>query len=85
MVGMVESYNVSVAAAIILEEAMHQRRQAGLYERPFVEDSSYRATLFRWAQPKMAAYCDRHGLRYPELDDDGDMIPPADPAYRGAL
>ena len=45
MVGMVESYNVSVAAAIILEEAMHQRRQAGLYERPFEEDSGYRATL----------------------------------------
>ena len=85
MVGMVESYNVSVAAAIILEEAMHQRREAGLYERPLVEDSSYRATLFRWAQPKMAAYCDRHGLPYPELDEDGDLIPPADPAYRGAL
>lgn len=85
MVGMVESYNVSVAAAIILEEAMHQRRQAGLYERPLHEDSSYRATLFRWAQPKMAAYCDRHGLAYPELDEDGDLIPPADPAYRGAL
>lgn len=85
MVGMVESYNVSVAAAIILEEAMHQRRRAGLYERPFEEDSGYRATLFRWAQPRMAAYCDRHGLPYPELDDDGDLIPPADPAYRGAL
>lgn len=85
MVGMVESYNVSVAAAIILEEAMHQRRQAGLYDRALVEDSSYRATLFRWTQPKMAAYCDRHGLPYPELDNDGDLIPPNDPAYRGAL
>lgn len=85
MVGMVESYNVSVAAAIILEEAMHQRRQAGLYDRVLVEDSSYHATLFRWTQPRMAAYCDRHGLPYPALDDDGDLIPPTDPAYRGAL
>lgn len=85
MVGMVESYNVSVAAAIILEEAMFQRRRQGFYDRPFVADSGYHATLFRWAQPKMAAYCDRHGLRYPMLDDDGDVIPPADPAYRGAL
>ncbi len=82
MIGMVESYNVSVAAGIILQEAMHQRLQAGLYERLAPEDDVYKATLFRWAQPDMARYCDKHGLAYPELDEDGDLIPPTDAAYR---
>ncbi|MEX2321582.1 MAG: hypothetical protein WD668_09500 [Saccharospirillum sp.] len=34
-------------------------------------------------QPKMTRYCDQKGLPYPELDEDGDMIPPTDAAYRG--
>ncbi|MHA7878382.1 MAG: tRNA (guanosine(18)-2'-O)-methyltransferase TrmH [Saccharospirillum sp.] len=84
MIGMVESYNVSVAAAIILQEAMQQRLRAGLYQRQAPKDERYHKTLFRWAQPRMAAYCDRHGLPYPALDDDGDLIPPDDPRYRGA-
>lgn len=82
MIGMVESYNVSVAAGIILQEAMHQRQQAGLYDRLAPEDETFQATLFRWAQPAMARYCDKHGLPYPELDEDGDLIPPEQAAYR---
>ncbi|MDQ2076007.1 tRNA (guanosine(18)-2'-O)-methyltransferase TrmH [Marinimicrobium sp. ABcell2] len=82
MIGMVESYNVSVAAGIVLQEAMHQRQQAGLYDRETPEDEQFQRTLFRWAQPAMANYCDRHQLPYPELDEDGDLIPPDDPAYR---
>ncbi len=82
IMGMVASYNVSVAAAIILQEAMQRRLEAGFYRRPVVEDQAYRDTLFRWAQPDMADYCDRHGLPYPELDEDGDLVPPADPRYR---
>lgn len=82
IVGMVASYNVSVAAAIILQEAMQQRLAAGLYQRRPPEDECYRQTLFRWAQPAMAHYCDRHGLPYPELDEDGDVIPPRDLRYR---
>lgn len=85
MIGMVESYNVSVAAAIILQEAMQQRMRSGQYDQPDPQDEASRLQLFRWAQPKMAAYCERHGLPYPELDDEGDIIPPDDPAYRGAL
>ncbi|BDV00809.1 tRNA (guanosine(18)-2'-O)-methyltransferase [Thermodesulfomicrobium sp. WS] len=37
MYGMVQSLNVSVAAAIILYEAMRQRRAAGLLERPALD------------------------------------------------
>src|SRR5690625_5808418 len=40
MAGMVASYNVSVAAGIVLQEAMHQRQQAGLYARAVPEDRS---------------------------------------------
>ncbi len=82
MAGMVASYNVSVAAGIVLQEAMHQRQQAGLYARPVPEDDAFQRTLFRWAQPAMAAYCDKHDLPYPALDEDGDLIPPKNSAYR---
>lgn len=82
MAGMVASYNVSVAAGIVLQEAMHQRQQAGLYARAVPEDDAFQRTLFRWAQPAMAAYCDKHDLPYPTLDEDGDLIPPKDSAYR---
>lgn len=82
MAGMVASYNVSVAAGIVLQEAMHQRQQAGLYARAVPEDDAFQRTLFRWAQPAMAAYCDKHDLPYPALDEDGDLIPPKNSAYR---
>jgi tRNA (guanosine-2'-O-)-methyltransferase len=34
MVGMVQSLNISVACAVVLYEAMRQRRAKGLYEQP---------------------------------------------------
>lgn len=82
IMGLVESYNVSVAAAIILQEAMHQRLHAGHYQREFVEDEQYHTTLFEWMHPKMVKYCRAHNLPYPPIDEDGDIIPPADERYR---
>jgi|SRR5690554_1058738 len=82
IMGLVESYNVSVAAGIILQEAIHQRQQAGFYVRGCPEDEQYRQTLFEWLQPAMARYCKQHKLPYPELDEDGDLIPPDSIAYR---
>lgn len=84
IIGMVESYNVSVAAAIILQEAMHQRQKAGLYENKTLdeEDPAIKDKLFRWMQPKIMRYCEKHRLPFPELDEDGDIIPPKDPKYR---
>lgn len=73
MMGMVASFNVSVAAAIILSEACEQRRAAGFYDRPRLDPETYRHTLFRWAHPKLAGYCDRYGLPYPELNDNGEV------------
>lgn len=83
IIGMVQSYNVSVAAAIILQEAMHQRQAKGMYEREMDEnDETVRRTLFQWMHPQMTRYCERNDLPYPEMDEDGDMIPPKGPAYR---
>jgi tRNA (guanosine-2'-O-)-methyltransferase len=84
IIGMVESYNVSVAAAIILQEAMHQRQQAGLYDNKSLneDDPAVKDILFRWMHPKMVRYCEKHKLPFPKLDEDGDIIPPQDASYR---
>jgi tRNA (guanosine-2'-O-)-methyltransferase len=72
MQGMVESLNVSVAAATILFEAQRQRLAAGLYDHCRLDPETYRRTLFEWAQPKIAEYCQRHGQDYPELTEHGE-------------
>jgi len=76
MMGMVESYNVSVAAAIILSEARRQREDAGYYAARRLSDEVYSKLLFEWKQPVLAAYCQKHQLDYPELDDEGDVADP---------
>lgn len=74
MLGMVESFNVSVACAIILAEARRQREEAGLYKQRRLSDQLYESMLFEWTQPLLAAYCQKHQLAYPALDDKGDII-----------
>ncbi|MGI9336600.1 MAG: tRNA (guanosine(18)-2'-O)-methyltransferase TrmH [Gammaproteobacteria bacterium] len=74
MLGMVHSLNVSVAAAIMLAEARRQRQQAGLYDSPRLAPARYRSLLFEWAHPKVAAWCRRHEVDYPPLDEHGDII-----------
>jgi tRNA (guanosine-2'-O-)-methyltransferase len=76
MMGMVESLNVSVAAATILFEAQRQRQNADLYAESRLDGARYRRTLFEWAHPAVASYCRRHGLAYPELADDGEIAGP---------
>ncbi len=78
MMGMVESYNVSVAAAIILAEAQFQRQKANLYNQCRLEKSVYKQTFFRWAHPKVAKYCHQNNLPYPEVsEEDGEIINPS--------
>lgn len=76
MMGMVESYNVSVAAAIILLEAQRQRSEAGLYGSRRLKESCYRDSLYRWYRPVEARFCDDHELVYPALDDAGELLDP---------
>lgn len=74
MAGLVESLNVSVAAAVILFEAQRQREAAGFYDAPRLEPEAYQRTLFEWLHPRIAAHCRARGEPYPALDDEGDPI-----------
>ncbi|CAA0093879.1 tRNA (guanosine(18)-2'-O)-methyltransferase [Zhongshania aliphaticivorans] len=74
MRGMVQSFNVSVAAGIILAEAERQRQLAGMYSQRRIDDDCYHQTLFEWAQPKLSDYCRQHDLAYPALDDEGELL-----------
>lgn len=74
MMGMVESFNVSVAAAIILSEAQRQREKAGLYDTSRLDETTYRQKLFQWCQPAVTKLCDKQGLIYPPLDDTGEIV-----------
>ncbi|HEX4953675.1 MAG TPA: tRNA (guanosine(18)-2'-O)-methyltransferase TrmH [Thermoanaerobaculia bacterium] len=76
MVGLVTSLNVSVAAALLLFEAQRQRSGAGLYDAPRLPEEARTRRLFEWAWPELAAYCRRHGLPYPRLDENGDLAEP---------
>lgn len=48
MLGMVQSLNVSVAAAVILFEAQRQRLAAGRYDRPELDSAELAALAERW-------------------------------------
>lgn len=74
MMGMVDSLNVSVAAALILFEAQRQRREAGLYDESRLDPIIYEETLFEWAQPVMARFYRRKKIPYPALQEDGQII-----------
>lgn len=50
MMGMVQSLNVSVAAAVILFEAQRQRLQAGLYSQPRLSPEQYQEVLQAWME-----------------------------------
>ena len=74
MLGMVDSLNVSVAAALILFEAQRQRIAAGLYETSRLAADVYATTLFEWAYPKLARFYQRKKIPYPVLQEDGQII-----------
>lgn len=48
MYGMIQSFNVSVAAAVLLSEASRQRRLAGMYDQPTYTEEEYAARLAEW-------------------------------------
>jgi len=76
MGGMVQSLNVSVAAAVLLFEALRQRQAAGLLPRHGEGVAADRRSrlLFEWAHPQVAACCERDGRPYPPLGPDGEII-----------
>ncbi len=76
MRGMVQSLNVSVAAATLLFEALRQRQAAGLVPEhgEGVPTDRYRDQLFRWAYPEVARWCEEQGRPYPPLDGEGTIL-----------
>ena len=50
MYGMIQSFNVSVAAAVLLAEASRQRRAAGKYDSPTYSDEELAALYAEWSQ-----------------------------------
>jgi len=73
MHGLVESLNVSVAAAVILYEAERQRRRAGLYDTCRLAPERVALKLFEWAHPVIAQRCRERGIEYPPLTETGDL------------
>lgn len=73
MVGMVQSLNVSVAAALVLYEAQRQREQAGMYQEAKLEQEECQRLLFEGGYPKLADLCKQKRIPYPFVNDDGQI------------
>ena len=69
MLGMVQSLNVSVAAAVILFEAQRQRRDAGLYREARLDGEEAARLRYEWLHPREAAVFRERGEPYPGLAD----------------
>jgi tRNA (guanosine-2'-O-)-methyltransferase len=67
MNGMVQSLNVSVAAAVILFEAQRQRQKAGFYDAVRLEASQYQTLEYEWLYPREAEILRERGEAYPVL------------------
>ncbi|MDL2280120.1 RNA methyltransferase, partial [Desulfovibrio sp. OttesenSCG-928-G11] len=50
MYGMIQSFNVSVAAALLLSEAARQRRNAGAYQAPTYSEEELAALFAAWSE-----------------------------------
>ena len=76
MRGMVQSLNVSVAAAILLFEALRQRNAAGIEPNlgEGLDPEKYKRTIFEWAYPEVASWCNKEGRSYPEINESGEII-----------
>jgi tRNA (guanosine-2'-O-)-methyltransferase len=73
MVGMAQSFNVSVAAALLLFEAYRQRDAAHMYDESRIDPDESKRILFEWAYPRIARYCRDRGTPYPSLGEDGEL------------
>jgi len=76
MTGMVQSLNVSVAAATLLFEAVRQRQAAGLIptEGEGLSPELFEQTLFEWAYPQVARWCRDTGRPYLGLSPEGELL-----------
>lgn len=74
MMGMSQSLNVSVATAVVLYEAVAQRRAAGLYEESRMDPGQHARRRFEWLHPTVARFCRERSLPYPDMDENGELL-----------
>tara|TARA_Y100001968_G_scaffold159554_1_gene145869 strand:- start:1823 stop:2512 length:690 start_codon:yes stop_codon:yes gene_type:complete len=76
MRGMVESLNVSVAASVLLFEAIRQRQVANIIPESGegMSQETYKEKIFEWAYPDVAQWCKNEGRKYPEINEKGEII-----------
>ncbi len=67
MHGMVQSLNVSVAAAVILFEAQRQRLEAGMYQTSRISPEEFARLEYEWLYPREAEILRAKGEVYPRL------------------
>jgi len=75
MNGMVQSLNVSVAGAILLFEAVRQRKNKDLipFEGEGLNKKEYKKTLFEWTYPELIDSYKKSKKDYPCLNKDGEI------------
>ena len=75
MRGMVQSLNVSVAASILLFEAIRQRKSKGKLPKngEGLNENEYQKTLFEWSYPELASIYKKSGKTYPKLNEGGEF------------
>ena len=75
MSGMVQSLNVSVAASILLFEAIRQRESKSLLplKGEGLSAEEYEKTLFEWSYPELASIYRKSGNKYPKINQYGQI------------
>jgi tRNA (guanosine-2'-O-)-methyltransferase len=71
MMGMSQSLNVSVAAALILFEAQRQREDKGMYDNA---TSGTQTFPLEWAYPSVAKKYRIRNLKLPRIDEKGNIL-----------
>tara|TARA_B100000700_G_scaffold306207_1_gene381130 strand:- start:102 stop:737 length:636 start_codon:yes stop_codon:yes gene_type:complete len=76
MRGMVQSLNVSVAAATLLFEALRQREVSELTPQngEGLSKDLYKKKIFEWAYPEVACWCKENRRPYPLMNSKGEII-----------
>ncbi len=76
MRGMVQSLNVSVAAATLLFEALRQRELSGVVPKSgeALSKEMYHNILFEWSYPEVAEWCKEERRDYPKVDSNGVIL-----------
>ena len=74
MLGMVQSLNVSVAAAVILFEAQRQRLAKKMYDTTRLNTERYHQILFEWSYPDLAKMYQEKKEFYPVLGENGEIL-----------